>query len=353
MTTNATLIGPGFAQMNGEINPNGSHVSGCYFQLSSPPTPDRVTFQNSTIPCGQAYPVGSGSKFVKVWGLLGNGDLRPTHYSYRLVAASTGGTGTGGDVGFTTPPVAAFKPVTQHNKNILAIIAQTTLTAGAAVGCGLALAADLQTVGTLTFLAVDVCGADVLAGADLGAVVADPPDPNYQTVFAPRPFPVPRVPERCKGIAHAQCHDLRSAERRYLRATAHATSLAEAAGVTSNRYGGAVSAGNTTDIQKQATAEKRYVPRLMTALNHAKKAGRKLGQQLARDHLNPTFSARQVARARKRLKKLQGIPRSVIARLKADGAISSRSDLRQIIDGFLVKAPPAKPTKLATAVEAW
>jgi hypothetical protein len=344
-----TNLQPTSLTMTGAVNPNGSTVTDCHFDLYSHPYEFVLLY---TVPCARS--VGGGSQTVNVSANV-TGLSPGESYAYQLSAVNAGGTGTDTGVGFSTPLLPPTRPVSQQSKSLLDVIGGTVMEAGAVFTCGVALAGEVPTVGLDTVASEVTCAGAVYGGAGLAHVIADPPSPDYQTVFVPKPFPMPRVPARCKGrrLTPARCRTLRSAESRYVRAVAHAASLSEAAGITSDRYGGAIAAGNISDAEMQATAEMRYLPKLMTAMTEAKKAGRQLGRQLARDHLNRTFSAKQVARARKRLMELKGIPHWVIARLKTDGVISSPADLKEIIHKFLVNAPPAKPTKLAAALEAW
>ena len=72
---------------------------------------------------------------------------------------------------------------------------------------------------------------------------------------------------------------------------------------------------------------------------------------LKRDHINTAFTAKQVAHGRMHLRKLDGISRSLIARLERDGLITSRKDLERIIASLLTKEPRARATTLAQVLE--
>ena len=301
MTTWATDVGTGYAQLNGVINPHGQPVSDCYFNVFDLGPPTQLV---ASAECQQPQPV-SGNGNVNVWATLTT-PFTGGEFAYELIAVGAGGQTTGSPVEFTDPPAAAPVSVSQNNKNVLVIIGRALIAAGSGAVCGLTAAGDIDTVGLLTYLTYAACGEAAAAGGYLGAAIADPPDPHYQKVVAPRGFPVPRV--RCRRLAPARCRALVSAARRYLRATARALSYAEAAGITADRYGRAVGAHNPAAIARQAAAERRYLPAAMAALARARAAGRALGARLQSDRLNPTISAQQVAQARARLIALRGIP---------------------------------------------
>jgi hypothetical protein len=86
------------ATLTGTVNPDGSQVSDCHFNVVPAPP------GGSTVPCVQQ--VGAGSTPVAV--SAGLGGLAPsTAYTVTLVASSAQGTGSGASVAFSTAPVGA------------------------------------------------------------------------------------------------------------------------------------------------------------------------------------------------------------------------------------------------------
>jgi hypothetical protein len=182
------------------------------------------------------------------------------------------------------------------------------------------------------------------------AASQDPPDPSFRVVFQPGPFAIPRL-GTCPRLRGASCRRLRVAELGYLRALANDASLSEAVGVTATRFGGAKDAGDIYAERLQSVAEAKYLPLQANAVRELRRAGRRFGTVLKRDHINTVLSAKQVARGRKQLRKLDGIPRSLITRLERDGLITNRKDLERIIASLLKKAPRARATTLAQVLE--
>jgi hypothetical protein len=81
------------AMLDGTVNPIGSSVSDCHFEITPAPA------GGANVPCAQQIGAGSDPVAVtaNVTGLAG-----ATAYSYKLVAVSAAGSSTGVPVGFTT-----------------------------------------------------------------------------------------------------------------------------------------------------------------------------------------------------------------------------------------------------------
>jgi hypothetical protein len=348
VTNDPSNLQPTSATLNGAVNPNGSPVTDCHFAFYSHPS--EFVFLYS-VPCAQS--VGGGSTTVNVSANV-NGLIPGMSYAYQLFASNAGGTRTDIAGAFSTPLLSLPPPVPQHTKSILKIITGGLSTASTGLWCSLAATAGKTAAGGLDAPAmIATCSTAVAAGVGFETDIADPPDQHYEAVFVPKPFPVLRMSKRCQGLVGTQCREMRAAEKGYLRAAARVSSLAEATGVTANRFTGAIDAGNVFDAQAQATAENGYIPDLMAAIGRAKSAGSQLAHQLVRAHRNPRISARQVAHARKRLSDLRGIPGWLIGRFESDGLVSSRSDMKRIIQRSVAEAPPPKPTTLAATFEVW
>ena len=96
-TGGATGLTPTSATLTGNVNPDGSTVTGCYFMVSpAPPSGDSV-------PCSQQ--VGAGSSPVAVTATL-NGLSPATTYTATLLAASAQGSSIGSPVKFVTSATA-------------------------------------------------------------------------------------------------------------------------------------------------------------------------------------------------------------------------------------------------------
>jgi hypothetical protein len=173
-----------------------------------------------------------------------------------------------------------------------------------------------------------------------------PPTTNFGAVFQPKPFTVPTL-GTCPRPRGASCRRLRTAWVQYLDALANVASVSEAVGVTAERFGGAKDAGDLSAERLQSVAETKYLPLQASAIRGLQQAGRRLGSVLRSDHLNAAVTAKQVAQGREQLRKLDGIPGSLIARLERDGLITNRKDLERIIASLLKKAPRARATTLA------
>lgn len=218
------------------------------------------------------------------------------------------------------------------------------------VACGVGVVGEVPTGGFDTGLTYLGCAATVTGAIGIIPAIEDPPDPHFQSVFKPTRFPVPGVPRKCRGLGSSQCARLRAAERQYFTAAAFVASISEAVGVTANRFGGAVAANNVPAEELQQRAEAKYLPMQATAIKREKLAGRLLGREVGRDHLNIVFSAKQVARGRAALEKLHDIPKWLITRLEHDGIITSPAELRSDITSYLKEAPKVKRTTLTTIV---
>jgi hypothetical protein len=264
----------------------------------------------------------------------------PGTYSITSTGAASGGCSiTGASLQFTllTDTTPAVSGSQQNFEGAIGVARGAAATRGCAVGVG-----EENVVAVL----LD-CPNMIKALVSAYRASHDPPDPNFRVVFKPQPLPVPALGRRCARLRGASCRRLKAAELQYLQASAKATSLSEAVGVTADRFGGARAAGDLYGEYLQRAAEANYLPLQTTAIGEQQQAGRQLGALLKRDHLNIVFSAKQVAQGRKRIRKLHGIPRSMITGLERDGLITSRNDLARIIASVLKKAPRARATTLA------
>ena len=62
----------------------------------------------------------------------------------------------------------------------------------------------------------------------------------------------------------------------------------------------------------QSVAEAKYLPLQANAVGELRRAGRRFGTALERDRINTVLTAKQVAQGRKQLRRLDGIPRSLV-----------------------------------------
>ena len=103
--------------------------------------------------------------------------------------------------------------------------------------------------------------------------------------------------------------------------------------VTTIRFYGAKRVGDPDAESLQAVSEAKYLPLQVSAISGLEQAGRRLGTVLRRDHVNTVVTATQAAEGRKQLRRLDGIPSSLITRLERDGLIN-RGRQRQPRGGF-------------------
>jgi Concanavalin A-like lectin/glucanases superfamily len=294
-------------------------------------------------PTQQALPVnGQQTVFATVSGLTPG-----TPYNFALDAS--------GDSAFTTSTlgnILAFQttapPMTKKDKNLASILFKTVLGAGAAVSCvGGLLTAES---GAGAVLAGVGCPAVAADGVWLGAEVSDPPSPNYTTVYTPQRFPVPGLPRGCGRLRGSRCRQLLIAAGQYMRAFAALSSAISAVGVTADRFGGATAAADLSAEDLQRKAEGEYVRLQDAALRRTRAAGKRLSKVLRQDHLDRVVSAKQAARARARLSRLQGVPNWVISRLQREGIIKDRGDFKRLIDSYVRGLPPPQRTTLAQSL---
>jgi hypothetical protein len=177
-----------------------------------------------------------------------------------------------------------------------------------------------------------------------------PPATSFAAVFQLQTFAVPTL-GKCLRLRRASCHRLRTAEVKYLDALANVASVSEAVAVTANRFGGAKDAGDRYAEWLQGVAARKYLPLQASAIRGLQQASRRLAARLRRDHLNITLTAKQVARGRQQLSRLDGISKSIVTRLERDGLITSRNDLKRIIAALLKKQPRAHATTLAQLLD--
>jgi hypothetical protein len=95
-TGESSEVSPHSTTLEGNVTPEGSEVSDCYFEYG------RSTEYGQTAPCSPAN-LGSGISTVKVTASL-TGLAAETTYHYRLVASGIGGIANGEDHTFTTEP---------------------------------------------------------------------------------------------------------------------------------------------------------------------------------------------------------------------------------------------------------
>lgn len=170
---------------------------------------------------------------------------------------------------------------------------------------------------------------------------------DYKTVFEPRAFPVPKVDRDCAHLAGAACRRFRSALVDYAKNLSRVASFSEAAGVAAVRFDQAKSAGDLTSRNRQGLAAANYVRLEAKAIKKLRASGQDFAAQLERDGLDDTMTAQQVTNARDSLGQLDGVPDSVVDRLKNVGLIESRKNLKAAVEARLAKAPSASSTSLS------
>src|SRR5207244_4200454 len=84
------------ATLNATVNPNGASVSDCHFEYGS------SSSYGSSAPCSSLP--GAGTSAVAVSAQIA-GLSADTTYHFRIVAGNSGGTGSGADQSFSTPPI--------------------------------------------------------------------------------------------------------------------------------------------------------------------------------------------------------------------------------------------------------
>jgi hypothetical protein len=161
----------------------------------------------------------------------------------------------------------------------------------------------------------------------LGALAAqmlsvDPPDPHVTVVPLPQSMPAPpRLDRRCRHLKsrfRPACRGLAAAALRYANDTGQVASLSEVMAIASNRFAYARQLGLAKQALADLTAVKAYSGELAQALRTQSAAGAKLARLVKRNQLDVHFSARELARLRRGLGTLKGLPRWVIARLRGD-----------------------------------
>lgn len=149
-----------------------------------------------------------------------------------------------------------------------------------------------------------------------------PPDLRLTRISLPRAVPrasgstVPRCPTRTA----ARCTgDLQAAFERYVASAQYASAIEEAMALATNRRSGAYLTGNAEAIALQSCLVKTYAGALAVALDAKTDDAHTLARRLKRAGLDVRITRAQAARTARRLVRLEGIPRSVSARLAADG----------------------------------
>jgi phosphodiesterase/alkaline phosphatase D-like protein/phage gpG-like protein len=119
VTEKASSIAQTAASLSATVNPNGGSVSDCKLEYGS------STSYGSSVSCTPSP--GSGTSAVAVSGAV-TGLSANTTYHFRVVATNAGGTGTGGDGTFKTPPnpptvvTGSGSPVTQTTATLNATV---------------------------------------------------------------------------------------------------------------------------------------------------------------------------------------------------------------------------------------
>jgi hypothetical protein len=109
----ASAVGVATATLNATVNPEGSAVSSCEFEYGT------STFYEATVPCSTSP--GAGEEPVAVSAAI-EGLSASTTYHYRVLATNGGGTTSGLDAEFTTPP--------QHPPTVTKVAPKKGSTAG-------------------------------------------------------------------------------------------------------------------------------------------------------------------------------------------------------------------------------
>jgi Concanavalin A-like lectin/glucanases superfamily len=332
-TLAAQNVGETFATLTGTLNTHG-HAAYYRFELDFGLAGAGATYYGFATPTQQALAVdGNQPVYAPIGGLIPGAS-----YNFALVVSYDGA--------FSSPTlgnILAFQttapPMTKKDKGFIGTLIGAGATAVGGVFCGGALLATPVTLG-----ASDVAGCAVagLGIASFGVSLVEPPDSKYGVIFRPVPYTIRlKLPTICTQV-HIQrgsaCASLQRAARRYWTADGRVVSLAEALAVTVDRFGGAEKAASTSGEALQRSGMLMYLTRLKAATAALHAAGRRFASQLGRDHYDPLFSARQIARGRHDLSDLKGMPSSIIRRLIKDGIIGSRTDLKRLIVEGLSRA---------------
>lgn len=325
-TLAAQNIGETFATLTGTLNTYG-RAAYYRFELDFGQVGTGATYYGFATPTQQALPVdGNQPVYAPIGGLIPGAS-----YNFTLVASS--------DSAFNSPTlgnILAFQttapPMTKKDKGFIGTLIGAGATVVGGVVCGVGVAATPVTLG-----ASDVagCAAAGLGIVSFGVSLVEPPDSNYDAIFRPIPFPIHlKLPTICIQVhtrRGSTCTSLQRAARGYWAADGRVASLAEALGVTVDRFGGAENAASTSGEALQRSGILVYLTQLRAATAALHAAGRRLASQLGRDHYDPVFSARQIARGRHNLSNLKGMPSSIIRRLIQDGIVSSKTDVKRLI----------------------
>lgn len=150
----------------------------------------------------------------------------------------------------------------------------------------------------------------------------DPPDPHAAEIPLAQALPPPkRLMARCIHVRRRfrpGCRSLATATLQYARDVAQVASLSEVMAVASNRYATSRQLGATKPAGGQLAALKAYSGELAVALASENAQGAKLARLVKRRHLDVRFSARELRRLRRGLTNLKGLPKWLIARLRAE-----------------------------------
>lgn len=333
-TLAAANIGETFVTLTGTLNTYG--LSAYYrfaLDLGAVGSGGPLYFGFAT-PIQQALPVnGQQTVFATVSGLTPG-----TPYNFALEASNSNAFAAstlGNILAFQT----AAPPMTKKDKDFLNLLLGAGATVVGGAFCAAGAASSAVTLGVSGYVGCGLTGVGVVT---TGLSIADPPDPNYGTVFRPRPFPLYlRLPALCRHVHLPRgtgCVRLKRTALHYWNASGRVMSITEALAVTADRFGGAESAHSAPGEALQRPAILAYLTQLRAAVAASRTAGRRFASQLARVHYDPIFSVQQIERGRDNLRKLKGIPTAFIVRLIRDGIVSSTVELKQRIEQSLSEA---------------
>jgi hypothetical protein len=322
VTRGATNVQATSATVNGTVNPNGSQVTDCHFELGGPTT--------ITVPCAQS--VGAGTNPVQVSANV-SGLLPSTTYYDNVFATNAGGTGT--DQGKSIWSFVTQFSFTPNGVKVLSQAEKDNLSALADEIDGVVRFENYTSValGVTTSLALSETGP---FGIGVGAAVAlaitvqtdslsdqakrlrtiaqdDPPDPNYQVIASP-------VLSRRTIVGRRVPRVLRRVLQRWLDNGRRLAADSEGWLVSYERAQGAVAAGNQQWIQLQTAATARFVHASATDMRSEAGILVKLRAAFKRVGLERvSLSVAQAGRLRGYVKR-HGFPKAMVRTLVRAGA---------------------------------
>jgi hypothetical protein len=137
---------------------------------------------------------------------------------------------------------------------------------------------------------------------------------------------------------------------RYQKALAATEAAANGLAISINRFSGADAAGSTAGRLLQAAAAKAHSAELVAALPAQQSAARPLASILRATHTDLVLKASDRQTLIRKLSSPGGVPASMIAQLTRRGAVTSATELRQILGEALAGLP--KTLSLAGALSA-